>query len=148
MTFEIQSGAYSLSDELARFDVARAHAWISQESYWAGGIPRERFERAVRGSLTVGAYDARGTMAAMARVVTDRAAFGLICDVFVDPAHRATGLGKALMTYLKAHPDLQGFRRTMLATRDAHGLYAQFGFGPLAGAEKWMEIHDPDVYRR
>ena len=148
MTVETQSGAYALSDDPTRFDIARAHAWISRESYWAAGIPRETFEKAVRNSLVVGAYDARGTMAAMARVVTDRATFGLICDVFVDPAHRAAGLGKALMTYLKAHPDLQGFRRTMLATRDAHGLYAQHGFQPLRGAEKWMEAWDPDVYRR
>ena len=148
MTFEIQSGAYALSDDPTRFDIARAHAWISQESYWAAGIPRETFERAVGCSLTVGAYGRQGDMAAMARVVTDRATFGWICDVFVDDAHRASGLGKALMAYLRAHPELQGFRRLHLATRDAHGLYARFGFGPLTGSEKWMEIRDPDVYRR
>lgn len=87
-------------------------------------------------------------MAAMARVVTDRATFGWICDVFVDPAHRGHGLGKRIMTYLRKHPDLQGFRRLHLATRDAHGLYAQFGFTPLTKVGNWMEIRDADVYAR
>lgn len=148
MAFEMQAAGFSLSDELARFDVERAHRWISELSYWAQGIPRALFERALRGSLVVGAYAAHGEMAAMARVVTDRATFGWICDVFVDEAWRGAGLGKALMTYLTAHPDLQGFRRLHLATRDAHGLYAQFGFGPLTGADRWMEIRRPDIYRR
>ena len=82
-------------------------------------------------------------MVAMARVVTDRATFGWICDVFVDEAARGHGLGKRLMAYLKAHPDLQGFRRLHLATRDAHGLYSQFGFVPLTGVDRWMEIRGP-----
>jgi len=148
MAIETTHAGYRLSDAPERFDLTRAHAWISSESYWAEGIPLATFERAVRGSLTVGAYDAAGEMAAMARVVTDRATFGWICDVFVDQAHRGQGLGKAMMTYLRAHPDLQGLRRLHLATRDAHGLYAQFGFVPLTGADRWMEIRDRDVYRR
>ncbi|WP_334164533.1 GNAT family N-acetyltransferase [Phenylobacterium sp.] len=139
---------YVVSDDVARFDVARAHQWITGESYWAEGIPLAIFAKACAGSLTVGAYAPDGQMAGMARVVTDRATFGWICDVFVDEAHRGAGLGKLLMAYLKGHPDLQGFRRMHLATRDAHGLYAQFGFGPLTGADRWMEIRDPDVYRR
>jgi len=137
-----------LSDDPARFDLPRAHGWISRESYWAEGIPFETFAKAVANSLTVGLYAPGGAMAAMARVVTDRATFGWLCDVFVDQAYRGDGCGKRLMTYLKAHPDLQGFRRLHLATRDAHGLYAQFGFVPLTGADSWMEIRDPDVYRR
>ena len=139
---------YEVSDDAARFDLARAHGWISRESYWGEGIPLETFAKACANSLVVGAYATDGTMAAMARVVTDRATFGWICDVFVDAAHRGSGVGKQLMAYLKAHPDLQGFRRLHLATRDAHGLYAQFGFGPLTKVETWMEIRDPDVYRR
>jgi GNAT superfamily N-acetyltransferase len=106
------------------------------------------FETAVRTSLTVGAYADSGEMSAMARVVTDRATFGWICDVFVGEAWRGQGLGKALMAYLTAHPDLQGLRRLHLATRDAHGLYAQFGFGPLTGVDRWMEIRAREVYRR
>jgi N-acetylglutamate synthase-like GNAT family acetyltransferase len=139
---------YELSDDPARFDVARAHGWIGGRSYWAEGIPLATFAKACANSLVVGAYAPDGAMAAMARVVTDRATFGWICDVFVDEAHRSAGLGKRLMAYLKAHPDLQGLRRLHLATRDAHGLYAQFGFVPLTKTENWMEIRDPDVYRR
>jgi GNAT superfamily N-acetyltransferase len=111
-------------------------------------MPLATFERAIAGSLVVGAYATDGAMAAMGRVVTDRATFGWICDVFVDDTRRGQGLGKRLMRYLKAHPDLQGFRRMHLATRDAHGLYAQFGFSPLTSIDSWMEIRDPDVYRR
>jgi len=148
MPHETHDGGYLLSDDPTRFDVVRAHRWIAQESYWAEGIPLATFAKACAGSITVGAYDPDGAMAAMARVVTDRATFGWICDVFVDEAGRGRGLGKLLMGYLKRHPDLQGFRRLHLATRDAHGLYEQFGFVPLSRPESWMEIRDPDVYRR
>lgn len=139
---------YEVSDDPARFDLARAHRWISTESYWAEGIPLETFAKSCANSLVVGAYAPDGTMAAMARVVTDRATFGWVCDVFVDAGHRGAGLGKQIMAYLRAHPDLQGFRRLHLATRDAHGLYRQFGFTDLTSVENWMEIRDPDVYRR
>lgn len=148
MAHETTDGDFILSDDPERFDLARAHRWIGQESYWAQGIPLETFARACANSLVIGAYAADGTMVAMARVVTDRATFGWLCDVFVDEAHRGHGLGKRLMRYFKAHPDLQGFRRMHLATRDAHGLYAQFGFSELTAADRWMEIRDPDVYRR
>jgi N-acetylglutamate synthase-like GNAT family acetyltransferase len=148
MAHETQDGDFTISDEAARFDLARAHAWIGGESYWAQGIPLATFATACANSLVVGAYDADGAMVGMARVVTDRATFGWICDVFVSEAARGSGLGKGLMAYLRGHPDLQGFRRLHLATRDAHGLYAQFGFSPLTGPEAWMEIRDPDVYRR
>jgi len=148
MAYEIQDGGFTISDDTARFDRDRAYGWISRESYWAAGIPRATFDKALTNSLVIGVYAADGTMAAMARVVTDRATFGWLCDVFVDEAWRSHGLGKTLMAYFKAHPDLQGFRRMHLATRDAHGLYAQFGFRPLTAAENWMEIRDPDVYRR
>lgn len=148
MTHETMDQGYLLSDDPARFDLPRAHHWISRESYWAEGIPLDTFARACANSLVVGAYAPDGAMAAMARVVTDRATFGWVCDVFVDKAHRGAALGKRLMTYLRAHPDLQGFRRLHLATRDAHGLYRQFGFTGLTNVENWMEIRDPDVYRR
>jgi len=148
MAFEISEGGVTVSDNPARFDLDRAHGWISRESYWGAGIPREVFEKACAGSLTFGAFDSDGTMVAMARVVTDRATFGWLCDVFVDEAARGRALGKMLMAYFRAHPDLQGFRRMHLATRDAHGLYHQFGFTDLTAVENWMEIRDPDVYRR
>jgi GNAT superfamily N-acetyltransferase len=139
---------YRLSDAPKAFDLARAHAWIGRESYWAQGIPLETFRRAVENSLTVGVFAPDGAMAAMARVVSDRATFAWIADVFVDEAHRGRGLGKAIMTYLMDHPDLNGLRRLLLATRDAHGLYAQFGFAPPARAESLMEIRSDGVYRR
>ena len=145
---ETTDGGWLISDAPARFDLARAHGWIATESYWGEGIPLAVFEKAVAGSLTIGAYAESEEMAAMARVVTDRATFGWICDVFVDRAYRGQGLGKALMAYLMAHPDLQGLRRLHLATRDAHGLYAGFGFTPLTGVDRWMEIRNRDVYRR
>jgi GNAT superfamily N-acetyltransferase len=148
MAHETTDGGFTLSDDPARFDLARAHSWIATESYWGEGIPLETFAKACTNSLTVGVFAADGTMAAMARVVTDRATFGWVCDVFVDDVHRGAGLGKRLMAYLKAHPDLQGFRRLHLATRDAHGLYRQFGFTDLTNVENWMEIRDRDVYRR
>jgi N-acetylglutamate synthase-like GNAT family acetyltransferase len=138
---------YRLSDAPADFDLERAHGWIGGESYWSEGIPLETFRRAISASLSVGVFAPDGQMAGMARVVTDRATFGWVCDVFIDRAHRGHGLGKRIVAYLRAHPDLQGLRRLHLSTRDAHGLYAQFGFVPLTNAENWMEIRDPDVYR-
>jgi GNAT superfamily N-acetyltransferase len=148
MAHETEDGPFSLSDAAARFDLARAHRWISTGSYWAEGIPLATLQRACANSLTVGCYAASGEMAGMARVVTDRATFGWVCDVFVDEAFRGQGVGKRLMAYLKGHPDLQGLRRLHLATRDAHDLYRQFGFTELTAVENWMEIRDPDVYRR
>lgn len=144
----VHSDGYRLSNAPDAFDLARAHGWIAGESYWAGDIPLEVFRRAAENSLTVGVFAPDGQMAGMARVVTDRATFAWIADVFVDQAHRGHGLGKRIMAYLLAHPDLQGLRRLHLATRDAHGLYAQFGFVPLTRVENWMEIRDPEPYRR
>ena len=148
MSVEMTLGGVTFSDEAARFDGDTAHHWIAGESYWAAGIPRDVFDKSLAHSLVAGAYETGSGMIAMARVVTDRATFGWICDVFVDKAHRGRGLGKAMMIYLKAHPDLQGFRRLHLATRDAHGLYRQFGFSELSGADRWMEIRDPNAYAR
>ena len=147
MAHETHDGGYLISDDPARFDLDRAHDWIGRQSYWGQDIPRELFAKACANSLVIGAYAADGSMAAMARVVTDRATFGWLCDVFVDEARRGDGLGKLLIAYFKAHPDLQNFRRMHLATRDAHGLYAQYGFVPLTKAENWMEIRAIDPYR-
>lgn len=139
---------YTISDDQARFDLDRAHRWISQESYWAKGVPRDTFVRSVAGSLTVGAYASDRAMVGMARVVTDRATFAWLCDVFVNESGRGAGIGKKIVAYVKGHPDLQGLRRMHLATADAHGLYAQYGFKPLTGVDRWMEIVDREVYSR
>jgi GNAT superfamily N-acetyltransferase len=122
------------------------HAFLTR-SYWAQGVPREVVLRSVRHSLCFGAYHG-GRQVAFARVITDRATFAYLADVFVVESHRGRGIARRLMSVIRAHPDLQGLRRWSLATRDAHGLYRQFGFTALASPGLWMELHDPDVYRR
>lgn len=124
------------------------HRFIAEDSYWAPGMPRAVFDRALAHSLPFGLYDAQGLQQGFARVTTDRATFGYLQDVFVLPAARGRGLGKFLVASILAHPGLQGFRRWTLATRDAHTLYAQFGFTALKRPESLMERHDPEVYRR
>jgi GNAT superfamily N-acetyltransferase len=137
---------YTISTDPARLDVDVIHRYLSGEAYWSRGVPRPVVERAIAGSLCFGLYDAGGAQVGFARVVTDRATFAYLADVFVLKAHRRKGLSKRLMAAAIAHPDLQGLRRWLLATRDAHGLYAQFGFTPLANPERIMERHAPDIY--
>lgn len=138
---------YTISTDPQRLDVALIHRWLSQESYWAPGIPRDAVERAIDGSLNFAVYHATQGQVGFARVISDRATFAYIADVFVIDAHRGQGLSKRLMEIILAHPELQGLRRWMLATRDAHNLYAQFGFGPVV-TERLMERVDADVYLR
>jgi GNAT superfamily N-acetyltransferase len=138
---------YELSSDPARLDRERIFRFLSEQSYWAAGIPRRVVERALDQSLCVGIYDGEGQVA-FARVITDRATFAYLADVFVDPAHRGAGLGKWMVAALLRHEDLQGLRRWMLATRDAHGLYAQFGFVPLTNPSRILERHDAEVYSR
>lgn len=138
--------ALILTDDPARIDFARAFRWISGESYWAKDIPAAVFRRAAENSLCVGALlDAE--MVGFARVVTDRATFAWLCDVWVDAPARGQGVGGRMMAYVADHPDLQGLRRWSLATRDAHGLYRRFGF-EAADAGRGMERLDPQVYAR
>ncbi len=137
-------GPITVDTDPARLDLAVVHGFLA-ESYWAKGIPLETVRRSIRNSLCFGLYEA-GHQIGFARVVSDRATFAYLADVFVLESHRGRGLGKLLMDAVVAHPDLQGLRRWMLATRDAHGLYAQFGFTPLPSPERFMQLHDPDVY--
>ena len=136
---------YTISNDPADIDFDALHAFLSA-SYWARGIPRATVERAVRGALPFVLRDRQGNLAGFARVITDRATFGYIADLFVLPEHRGKGLSRRLMDAIMGHPDLQNFRRWMLATSDAHGLYEKFGFRPLAAPEVLMERHDPNVY--
>lgn len=133
---------YEISDDAGRLDLEVAHAYLAKESYWSTGIPREVFDRAVANSLCLGVYADDGAMVGFARVVTDRATFGWLCDLFIVDGHRGHGLGKRLVRAVHDHPDLQGLRRMMLATSDAHGLYRQFGYVPVAAAPL-MEITHP-----
>ncbi len=121
-----------------RIDLARVHRWIAEESYWARGMPRDLFDRAVAGSLPFGALTG-GETVGFARAVTDRATFAYVSDVFVPAAWRGRGVARALMAALVAHPELQGLRRTVLVTRDAHALYAGFGFATAATPDWYME---------
>ena len=127
-----------------RLDVERIHAFLT-ESYWAKGIPLGVVRRSIEGSLCFGLYDG-DEQVGFARVVSDGATFAYLADVFVLDSHRGRGHGKLLVSTVLAHPDLQGLRRWVLATRDAHALYAQHGFTPLSNPQRFMERHDPDVY--
>ncbi len=136
---------YEFSSDPARMDLDAVHAFLSQ-SYWSPGIPRETVLRAAANSLCFGVFHA-GKQIGFARMVTDRATFAYLADVYILDAHRGRGLSTRLMEHILAHPDLQGLRRMMLATRDAHALYARYGFTPLKAPDRVMERHDPDVYQ-
>ena len=140
------SQALRISTESGELDVDLIHAFLST-TYWARGIPRAVVERAIAGSLCFGGY-LGGRQVAFARVVTDGATFGYLSDVFVLSEHRGRGYARALVAAVLAHPDLQGLRRFMLATRDQHALYAGFGFAAPAKPEMLMEKLDPDIYSR
>jgi GNAT superfamily N-acetyltransferase len=115
--------------------------------YWAEGIPLGTVKKSIENSLCFGIYH-QGGQVGFGRVITDYSTYGYIGDVFILENHRGKGLSKWLVESMMSHPELQGLRRWMLATRDAHGLYARYGFKPLKAPGKWMEIHDPEVYRR
>ncbi len=136
---------YEISDDPARLDLGVIHRYLSEDSYWAQGIPRELIERAVAHSLCFGVY-AGSAQVGFARVVSDRTTFAYLADVFVLPEHRGRGLSKRLMAAIMAHPELQGLRRWLLATADAHGLYRQHGFTALAKPERFMERRELIAY--
>ncbi|HYL57392.1 MAG TPA: GNAT family N-acetyltransferase [Candidatus Acidoferrales bacterium] len=138
------AGRFLISTDRSKLDLDAIHRFLTR-SYWAAGIPRATIERSVENSLCFGVYDGR-LQIGFARVISDFATFAYVADVYIDEHYRERGLGKELMASIMAHPDLQGLRRWSLATRDAHGLYAQFGFAPLENPERMMEIADPEVY--
>ena len=136
----------SVSTDFARLDLPLIHSFLA-DSYWAKGIPRETVERSIRGSLPFGAYQG-ARQVGFARVISDRATFAYLADVFVVPGSRGQGVSRALIDAIVAHPELQGLRRFLLATRDAHGLYAKYGFTALGAPDRFMERLDPQVYSR
>lgn len=137
---------YEISTDPARLDLRAIHAYL-ERSYWSPQIPLETVERAARNSLCFGVYEsAGGAQVGFTRVVTDYATFAYLCDVYVLEEHRGHGLSKWMMREVMAHPALAGARRAMLATRDAHGLYEQFGFVVAGRAGNLMEIVKPDIY--
>jgi GNAT superfamily N-acetyltransferase len=135
----------SISTDRARLDLRVIHGFLSS-SYWARNIPLETVRRSIGNSLCFGAYLANSGQVGFARVITDYATFGYVADVFVLPEHRGIGISKALMGAIRAHPDLQGLRRLLLITQDAHSLYARFGFQPVPNPAAFMTLHRPDMY--
>src|SRR6185295_7971906 len=139
-----ERGDYSISTDRSRLDVELIHDFISNQSYWGQGRTLEVVQRALDNSLNFGLYN-NTKQVGFARVVTDYATFAWIADVFILPEHRGRGLSKWLMELMLAHPRLQGFRRWVLATKDAHSVYERFGFIKLHRPERWMERPDPNM---
>ena len=142
----MDAGRFLISTDRSKLDVDVIHGFLTR-SYWAEGIPRETVARSIENSLCFGVYHGREQVG-FARVISDFATFAYIADVFILEPYRDRGLGKELIATIMAHPELQGLRRWSLGTRDAHGLYTQFGFTALENPSRWMEIADPEVYLR
>jgi N-acetylglutamate synthase-like GNAT family acetyltransferase len=143
---EWRKGEYTISDDPSRLDLDVVHGFLSGESYWARGRSRKRVKRTVENSLPFGVYGADGRQVGFARVVTDRATFAWLADVFILPEERGRGLSKWLVECILAHPELQGLRRWLLATRDAQELYRRYGFAePANEVTTYMERFDPSV---
>jgi len=136
---------YTISTDKARLDVSLIHQFLSQESYWAPNIPRAIVERSIEGSLCFGVF-LGDQQVGFARVITDEATFAYLADVFIVPNHRGKGLSKRLMETILTWPTLQGLRRWLLATRDAHTLYRQFGFKSLEMPEIFMHMKLIETY--
>ena len=138
-------GGYRLSLDPAELQLDAIHAYLTR-SYWSPGIPKELVAKAIAHSVCIGAYGPGGAQVGFARLVTDHATFGYLADVYVLEAHRGKGLSRAIVETLLAPLEVQGFRRIMLATRDAHGLYAKLGFEPVADSKPLMQILRKDIY--
>ena len=142
---ESRRAEFVISTDRTRLDLDAIHGFLTN-CYWAKGIPREVVARSIEQSLCFGVYDGSGAQVGFARVISDFATIAYVGDVFVLDTHRGRGLGKWLMESITRHPALQNLRRWILTTRDAHGLYAQVGFTPVQSPERFMELHQPDVY--
>ncbi len=142
---EHHRGEFVISTDPARLQLDVIHQFLTN-CYWAKGIPRDIVARSIEHSLCFGIYDVSGGQVGFARVISDFATVAYLGDVFVLQSHRGRGLSHWMMECIMQHPDLQGLRRWILLTGDAHGLYAKFGFTPLKSADRYMELHRPDVY--
>jgi len=142
---ELKNGEFTISTKKSKLQIDMIYKFLSEESYWAKTRTPEQMQRAVDNSLCFGVYDGDKQIG-FARVISDFATFAYIGDVFILNEYRGHGLSKWLMDTIVEHPDLQGLRRWLLATKDAHGLYSQFGFDTLRFPERWMERTAPDAY--
>jgi GNAT superfamily N-acetyltransferase len=143
---EYTKGRYWITTDTQKLDIEAIHAYLGR-SFWAEGIPKETVAKAIANSLCFGLFDGADQVG-FARVVTDRATYAYLCDVYVLETHQGRGLGKWLIETVMAHPDLQGLRRFQLVTRDAHGLYSRHGFATPANPERQMEIFKHGMYLR
>ena len=143
---DIKRGGFEISTDPARLDREVIHRFLAG-SYWARGIPREVVDRSIEGSMNFGLYEGDAQVG-FARIITDRATFAYVCDVFVLDSHQGRGLATWLMETVRAHPDLQNLRRWVLLTRDAHGLYRKTGFRDIEDPARYMEAVDRGVYER
>ncbi|EKF9063418.1 GNAT family N-acetyltransferase [Vibrio cholerae] len=137
---------FEISTDNNRLNFEVIYEFISQ-SYWAADIPKATLEKAISNSFCFGVYDSIGHQVGFARLITDKATFAYLADVFIIESQRGKGLSKRLVETIVTHPELQGLRRMLLATRDAHGLYAQYGFKPVENPEILMQIWQPNIYR-
>ena len=142
---QINHNDYYVSTDKTKMDLPLTHTWLSTEAYWCLNIPFATFRRSVENSLCFGVFQG-DRQAGFARVISDYATIAYLGDVFIFPEHRGKGLSKLLMKEIMAHPDLQGLRRWILLTGDAHELYRQFGWSPIPKPELYMEIANPNVY--
>ena len=136
---------FMITTDKQKIDVAYVHGFLRQ-SYWAKNVPLPVVQQSIKGSLCFAIWHQQKQVG-FARVITDEATFAYLADVFIDEQYRGRGLSKWLVQTILGYPSLQGLRRFMLATRDAHGLYSQFGFEPLSQPDRWMHIHKPDAYK-
>ncbi|WP_431210761.1 GNAT family N-acetyltransferase [Puia sp. P3] len=156
MILNITNGDYTISTDKDKLDIPFIHSFLSKEAYWSLNIPLDTVERAIAGSLCFGVYHTPQTgqptegrsQVGFARIITDYATIAYLGDVFITTPHRGRGLSKILMQQIMTHPNLQGLRRWVLLTADAHELYLKFGWKPIPHPEKYMEVHDPNVYKK
>ncbi|MNJ98871.1 Acetyltransferase (GNAT) family protein [compost metagenome] len=144
---EIQEQGFIFSDDKLKLDPIAIHHYLSTQSYWAKDIPMEVVKTSIENSLCFGIYK-ESKQIGFARWITDKATFAYLADVYVKEEYRGQGLSKKLMSIMLFHKDLQGLRRYMLATQDAHGLYAQFGFKAIEHPERLMAVVIPDIYQK
>ena len=142
MDYTVTKDDYTISTDKNNLDVGYVHAFLTN-SYWTPGISMDKVKRGIEGALCFGIYN-KDNQVGFARIITDRASFAYLCDVFIDEQYRGKGLATWLIRSILAHPDLQDLRRIMLATRDAHKLYEKCNFTPLTNPERWM-VYNPPV---
>jgi len=144
-TLTLQKDNFSISTDTAKLDITSIHQFLSTKAYWSLNIPKEKVAQSIQNSLCFGVYD-EGKQIGFARIISDYTTIAYLGDVYIFEAYRGKGLSKWLMETIMTHPDLQGLRRWILLTGDAHELYRKFGWSEISDPSKWMEIHNKNCY--